>query len=181
MEQLGQVQTPTGHPLFVRQPRLEDAAQFLELYGTVPVHQIGDVKHALVEERARIERHLSDPHAKHGFGLFVLVNEATDEIVGRTGIKHSVAPTAGEWEIDYMLRVDYRGQGIGHTIAAWTMGQVENVWSVDHVLGHVAVDNIPSIRILDRLGFRRFGEVELPDFPEMGVLYRYVWQRSESR
>lgn len=178
MEPLPHLIGPTGHPLALRRPRPDDAPRFLQLYSTVPAHRIGEARHALAEEQARIARHLADPHERYGFGLFVLTDQVNGEVVGRAGIKHCVAPEVGPWEIDYMLRADHRGRGLGHRVAAWIMHQVERRWRLDRVLAHVATDNTPSIRILEARGFERMGECTFAAYPEMGVLYRYEWTRA---
>jgi RimJ/RimL family protein N-acetyltransferase len=104
------------------------------------------------------------PHADTGVGLAFaaaggwtwLIVDGDGRVVGECGTK--AAPQDGEVEIGYGLAAPSRGAGLGtraiRTLVSWLEARPD----VDTVLAHVAVDNVASARLLERLGFTARGE-----------------------
>jgi RimJ/RimL family protein N-acetyltransferase len=104
------------------------------------------------------------PHADTGAGLAFaaaggwtwLIVDGEGRIVGECGTK--AQPQHGVVEIGYGLAAPSRGSGLGtravDTLVCWLAAHPD----VDTVVGNVAVDNIASRRLLERLGFTATGE-----------------------
>jgi GNAT superfamily N-acetyltransferase len=99
------------------------------------------------------------PHADTGAGLAFtaaggstwLIADADDAVVGECGTK--LPPQAGVVEIGYGLAGPSRGRGLGTravgALVDWLAAQPD----IDRVLAFVAMDNLASRRLLERLGF----------------------------
>ncbi|ELR70589.1 hypothetical protein C900_03570 [Fulvivirga imtechensis AK7] len=63
--------------------------------------------------------------------------------------------------INYLLDVDYQGQGLGRVLLAEGIRQLtKEQRQIEEIVGYVMDTNIPSIRIFERLGFQR-GESDI--------------------
>ncbi len=103
--------------------------------------------------------HEDTPHAlefaDHG-GLTWLIVDAAGRVVGELGTK---APPANRTvEIGYGLAAGSRGQGLGTKAVARLIDWLTAQPGIDTVTAYVDLHNLPSRRLLERLGFTA-GEV----------------------
>jgi RimJ/RimL family protein N-acetyltransferase len=85
-------------------------------------------------------------------GLTWLVVDETGHIVGELGT--TAAPDAdGAVEIGYGLTGASRGRGLGTRAVAALVDWLSAQPDVRTLVAHVAADNLPSRRVLERLGF----------------------------
>jgi GNAT superfamily N-acetyltransferase len=104
------------------------------------------------------------PHADTGAGLgFVaiggwtwLVVDGDGRIVGECGTK--APPQDGVVEIGYGLAPPSRGAGLGTRAVRTLLGWLAVQPDIDQVVAHVAIGNLASVRLLERLGFAAAGE-----------------------
>jgi RimJ/RimL family protein N-acetyltransferase len=104
------------------------------------------------------------PHADTAAGLAFaaagawswLIVDGDGCIVGECGTK--TAPQDGAVEIGYGLASPSRGAGLGARAVATLVSWLAARPDVETVIAHVAVDNLASARLLERLGFTARGE-----------------------
>jgi RimJ/RimL family protein N-acetyltransferase len=87
-----------------------------------------------------------------GGGRTWLIVDATDAVVGEAGTK-SPPTEDGVVEIGYGLAGPHRGHGLGTRAVAALVRHLDREPGVAAILAHVATDNEPSWRLLERLGF----------------------------
>lgn len=78
-------------------------------------------------------------------------------MVGRIGF-HGPPDANGMVEIGYKIDAEHRRRGFGFESAQWLIEAAEQLPQVSVVRASIAPDNAPSLRIAERLGFRRIGE-----------------------
>ncbi len=66
---------------------------------------------------------------------------------------------AGAAEIGYEVWARYRNQGFATEVARAMMEWASRVWGVTRFISGVAPDNLPSLRVNRKLGFRATGQV----------------------
>jgi RimJ/RimL family protein N-acetyltransferase len=112
----------------------------------------------------RVERSFDE----HGYGLWALEPLDGGGFIGFTGLARMPddVPGAGGLEIGWRLAADAWGRGYATEaaraavdVAWWALG-VDEVWSM------TAVVNVPSQRVMQRLGMVRWAEFEHPRVPE---------------
>jgi [ribosomal protein S5]-alanine N-acetyltransferase len=93
------------------------------------------------------------------FGVWVIVEQASDTVVGDIGFFGS--PTVeGTVEIGYGVVPDRRRRGYATEAAAALIAWVRAQPNVSAVLARCDEDNVPSIRMLERLGFSQTGKID---------------------
>jgi ribosomal-protein-alanine N-acetyltransferase len=132
---------------------------------------------ALPENRAEASRHLGVqlapewPHSDlvgvlrrqaaasektERFGIWVMIERESDSVVGDIGFHGP--PDAGTIEIGYSVIPDRRRHGYAteaaNALVEWALAQE----GVHAIVAGCDPDNVPSIRTLERIGFRRSGE-----------------------
>jgi RimJ/RimL family protein N-acetyltransferase len=96
--------------------------------------------------------------------VWVVVRRADGRIIGDIGT-HGPPGSAGCVEIGYSLAPSARGQGTGTSAVAALVGCLSAVPGIRRITAVTGADNIPSRRLLERLGFRVDGS--LPDTGEV--------------
>jgi len=91
-----------------------------------------------------------------GRGLLVLTRSPGNEVSGYSRI--TVWPERSSAELAGALRAGAQGSGVGGSGAAQTIGWIFEALGVRLVCLTAATDNVRSIRLIDRMGFRRMGE-----------------------
>jgi RimJ/RimL family protein N-acetyltransferase len=93
----------------------------------------------------------------HRWLLRAVVTRAQPTMVGRIGF-HGPPDADGVVEIGYRIGADHRRRGFGFECAQRLIESAERLTHVSAVRASIAPDNAPSLRIAERLGFRRIGE-----------------------
>jgi RimJ/RimL family protein N-acetyltransferase len=120
--------------------------------------------------RAATERLLHD-YAAHqranGFSFWGVVERASGALIGDAGLYRT---PAGEVELGYTLGAPWWGRGYATEAAsAWldaAFGQLE----IYEVIALAEPANVASLRVLEKVGMRRFGE--RPAFGRPHVVFR---------
>jgi [ribosomal protein S5]-alanine N-acetyltransferase len=89
------------------------------------------------------------------FGVWVLIERATQTVVGDAGFKG--LPADGVVEIGYSVIPDRRRRGYASEAAAALLGWARDQEHVETVIAACDRENVASIRTLERLGFARTG------------------------
>jgi len=91
-----------------------------------------------------------------GRGLLILTGNPGQQVTGYSRI--TVWPERSSAELAGALRAGAQGSGAGGAGAAHTIGWIFEALGVRLVCLTAATDNVRSIRLIDRMGFRRMGE-----------------------
>ncbi|WP_298335748.1 GNAT family N-acetyltransferase [uncultured Erythrobacter sp.] len=130
------------------------------LGGVKELHEI-EAKHAKVMQL----------HAREGYSFLMLIEKATGDLVGHSGIKqvdNPNAPNQGDHEIGWLIREDRWRRGYAHeamvTVLKWAFGP-ENKKGVDaqHVVAITNPPNIGSWKLMEKLGMERREDLDFVD------------------
>ena len=144
----------------------QDAAFILELVNEPSwLRFIGERNvHSLDDARAFIQNGPRKMYAQHGFGLFAVECKAEDRSMGLCGlIRRDTLPDV---DIGFAFLPRFWGRGYAHEAAAATLEYAREVQHLDRVVAITKVDNIPSGKLLQRVGLRLEGTIRLPGSDE---------------
>lgn len=138
----------------IRDAIAEDLPSIVEIYNsTIPSRMVtADLEPITVESRvAWFEAHSSDRYP-----LWVL--EKDGEVAGWLGFQmfYGRPAYAGTVEISLYISENFRRQGIGSQLMNHAIEQAPKL-GVKTFLGIVFAANLPSLRLLERFGFERWG------------------------
>jgi len=108
--------------------------------------------------------------AREGFGFMMLIEKASGGIVGHCGLKRVDNPLArnvGDHEVGWLIREDRWRRGYAYeamrAVLDWAFGRV----SAPHVVALTSEANVPSWRLMEKLGMVRRHDLDFadPDLP----------------
>jgi ribosomal-protein-alanine N-acetyltransferase len=95
--------------------------------------------------------------ADHRWLIRAAVTRSQPTMIGRVGF-HAAPDADGVVEIGYEIDARHRRQGFGLECATHLIQSAEELSCVSAVRASIAPDNEPSLRMAQKLGFRRVGE-----------------------
>jgi RimJ/RimL family protein N-acetyltransferase len=106
---------------------------------------------------------------------FLIVSKARNAVLGSCRFK--TVPVEGEVEISYGVSREVRGQGVATVAIAQLLQRAAADLAVHRVVAHILPDNLPSSKLVHRLGFAR--DRVLTDIHGDEVA-RWVWSVSRA-
>ena len=161
-----------------RLARLEDALGLFALLSDPLVHApIYTLPRPLTEASvaAFIAMHLEERAAGEGL-LFVREGE-DGQVMGYSDVQ--VWPDWGAGELGGALHPSLHGKGAGGRGAAASFAWMFEALGLDLLCETAALDNVPTQRMLDGLGFRRMGET-LSTRPDGTTRASLVWEMTRA-
>ncbi|HCS21053.1 MAG TPA: hypothetical protein DIW47_10930 [Bacteroidetes bacterium] len=160
--------------LNIRLAAADDAAFIFELMNSPDwIKNIGDRNiHTLEDARKCIETKFHDYKPGIG-GNFIIEIRETGTAIGTCGIyvrEYMEIP-----DIGFSLLPAYYNKGYAYEAAETLLTFARSNWGVDKISGMVIPSNVPSIRLLEKLGMKFQSPIEIPNDPE--VLHLYVGGR----
>jgi RimJ/RimL family protein N-acetyltransferase len=104
-----------------------------------------DVRAGLLDKRKHWER--------HGFGLWLLRDHATGELVGRGGLQYTDAIGGFAVEIAYAIVPERWGQGLGTELARASVAVAFDTLGLNELIAITLPDNVASRRVMEKVGF----------------------------
>ncbi len=92
-----------------------------------------------------------------GYGRWACVLKETGAVIGFCGLKY--LPELDEVDVGFRFFPEYWGKGIGTETCAASLSFGFEVLGLERILGLVLPENGASIRVLEKCGMRRNGEV----------------------
>lgn len=152
--------------LIIRSPVESDRSRFVELFTDEAFTVFSDGVHDVESANARFDRMLAlareVPYAKQP-----VVDRASGVIVGYSGVGTVLFEGLNRLEWGWRFVPEARGLGFA-TEATNALLDVADAHDDGEMLCIIAVDNIPSLRVADKVGFRwwrRFNWLEDPAAP----------------
>jgi RimJ/RimL family protein N-acetyltransferase len=117
--------------------------------------------------QGRLDSYVAE-QARYGFSKWkAYLRDGT--FAGRCGV--SLWPRNGEFEIGYTFRREAWGQGLATEAASAVCDRFWRLSDARRLHGFTSVENLPSRRVLERIGMRHVGDEDL-GFGGASALYR---------
>jgi ribosomal-protein-alanine N-acetyltransferase len=130
----------------LRDPRV---AQTLWPSTEVPTEQ--DV----IDSTAEKERHWS----RYGFGMWLVRDRATSEMVGRGGLQWTYVTSLNEVEAGWAIVPERWGQGLATEMAHAAVDVAFGPLELDEIVAFALPENTASRRVMEKTGFVFDGEI----------------------
>lgn len=166
------IQTPR---LILRQWQDSDTAPFIQMCADDDVMRYF-LKKLNVEEAAAFMQRLRDAIETRGWGLYAVELKTTGEFIGFIGL-HVHSPEfeiADAPEIGWRLLAQYWHQGYATEGAKAVLKHAFRNLRLDKVISFTACINMPSERVMQRIGMDKIREFEHPRVPTGHPLQTHV-------
>ncbi len=125
--------------------------------------------------------------AQHGYGFWALQRHGQAGLVGLCGLARIPwdipweAPSDPPVEIGWRLRPEFQGQGYAEEAARIALAHGFGPLGLPEIVAFTLPDNLPSWRLMERLGMRRAGGFGHPRLPEGHPMRRHLLYRLTRR
>lgn len=116
---------------------------------------------------------------RHGFGLWLLRDRATGEMVGRGGLQWTYVVDLGEVEAGWAIVPERWGEGLATELARASVETAFGPLGLSEIIAFSLPDNVPSRRVMEKTGFVFEREIAYVGRPH--VLYRRRRTRNAAR
>jgi len=160
--------------LLLRPPRAEDVERHFAIHGdpATNIHNPSGPVPDMGESAAMLNQWMAH-WREHGFGFWaVAAAEAPDLVIGFGGT--NLKPIAGttRFNLYYRFAPAAWGKGYASELGEAALANAFDALSAPAVHAVVRPDNAPSIRVLERLGMERVGEVDDVPGRQPSMLFR---------
>jgi [ribosomal protein S5]-alanine N-acetyltransferase len=104
-----------------------------------------------------LRRHAGAPVDLECFGVWVMIERSNGTVIGDIGF-HGPPDDAGTIEVGYSVIPSRRRRGYATEAASALVGWARSQPSVHVIVAGCDPNNVPSVRTLERVGFRRAGD-----------------------
>ena len=114
---------------------------------------------------------------ENGFGFWALEERSSGELAGFVGLNRPgyTLPFSPCVEIGWRLRKAFWGKGYAPEAATRALRVGFEEYGLESIVAFTALPNMPSQRVMEKLGMTREGEFDHPMVPEDHPLLRHVW------
>ncbi len=151
--------------LLLRRPVSEDAGPLFAIYGDPRTQRFNPAgPYADFETAQSALASWIDHWNDHGFGSWAIaLPQAPETVIGFGGIRNRLYGEVERLNLGYRFAVGTWGRGYATDLGRAALTLAFDNLGRDEVMGLVRPDNLASIRVLEKLGMTRDGE--LNDFP----------------
>ena len=154
---------------------LEDAALFVEMLNDPGYlgHIGGRGVRTADEARVYIRERVLNSYADHGYSMWLVERRSDGEALGMTGLVRR--PFLDGPDLGYALLPRGRGRGVATEAALAVRDLSRDGFGHERLLAITALDNPPSVRVLEKLGFSEVGTTRFDGDGEEVRLFELVF------
>jgi len=150
--------------LILRQFSLDDAALLLQLNSDPEVLKY--LHEPLLETEEQATKALKDiilPQYEKDLGRWAIHTKDNNDFIGWCGLKHR--PELGEIDLGYRFIKTSWGKGYATEAAQHTLEYGFNTLHLDIITGRAHIENIASLKVLEKIGMKFIAEGIVDDCP----------------
>lgn len=141
----------------IREMTEEDLSAMYELYADPIVAQWTEPLYEYEEELEFTRAYIDNMYTFYGYGLWLVFDRSTSELIGRAGISRRVIDDKECCELGYIIKGSYQRQGIGYEVSCAIIKYAVDVLGIDELWLCTEEENKASIALADKLGFKLWG------------------------
>lgn len=175
------MQTIETERFILRPFKEEDAAGLFELDSDPEVHRyLGNQPITTLQQAQDVISFIRQQYKDNGIGRWAVINKATGEFTGWSGLKWNTAPCNGYdtfYDVGYRLIRRFWGQGIATETGKAALHYAFTRLKADAVYARAHVNNLASNAVLKKLGLRFVNELVEDELPiNWYELHASIWK-----
>ncbi len=145
----------------VREMTMEDLAALYELYRPREITRyLEGLDSDRQKEAARLQAYIQHMYRFYGYGMWVVVEKSTGELIGRAGFEHRTVTGELVPELGYLIAAGKQHQGYGTEVCRAILDYGWRELGFTTVYCRIHRENLPSVRLAEKLGFTCEGNVK---------------------
>lgn len=144
----------------VRETMPEDVEAFYRIYSNPAITEYMEELYPDREQEKRyIREYIEKVYTFFGFGVWTVVEKGTGEVIGRAGFSYREG--FEDPELGFIIGVPWQRQGYAWEVCRAVLAYASAALEFHKVQALVETENLPSLKLCERLGFRRHSLVTL--------------------
>lgn len=139
--------------LKVRELSMDDLDDLRAMYDKPHMTDFVEPLYALEQERRYQQNYIDKIYGFYGFGMWLVFEKETGQLIGRAGFEYRDYCSEGEVEMGYLIDPDLWRQGYATEVCQALLNYARDELNFQRVLCRVSPNNYPSQGLLDKLGF----------------------------
>ena len=156
----------------IRELSLEDLPALAQLYDQQGVTWRWNEKgeripgyieplYPLEEEKDYQEAYISNMYGYYGYGMWLVTDRVSGMLIGRAGLEHREYDGKVELELGYLIAPQWQSHGIATEICRAILEYARQNLYFERVNALTDAGNVPSIALLERLGFEYIEDMDV--------------------
>lgn len=142
----------------VRETTTEDADSFYRIYAEPSITEyMEDLLADRDEEIAYIKDYIEKVYAFYDYGMWTVLEKESGEVIGRAGITWREGYDVPE--LGFVIGVPWQGRGLAYEVCGAILAYAWKELQMEQMQALVQQGNEKSLRLCEKLGFERKGEV----------------------
>jgi ribosomal-protein-alanine N-acetyltransferase len=170
--------------LILRAVKEEDAPGFFELDSDPEVHKfLGNQPVKDLKESEEVIKYIQKQYEENGIGRLAIIDKASGEFVGWSGLKYETVVRAGfpYYDLGYRLKKKFWGQGIATEAAIASLKYGFQQRQLEEIYAAADLDNIGSNKVLQKVGLKLVDQFEYCQAPHNWYkITKAEWQEMQS-
>lgn len=146
----------------IRETVPDDVDAFYQIYSHPSITEYMEGLYPDVEEEKQyVREYMEKVYTFFGFGVWTVVEQATGAVIGRAGLSYREG--FDEPELGFIIGVPWQRQGYAEEACRAVLAYGWSALEFQRIQALVEVENAPSLRLCEKLGFHRDARLTLGD------------------
>ena len=141
----------------LRELALSDMDALFRLYEPSAITRFVEPLYDREKEEEYQKNYIRMIYGKYGYGMWLVIEKATSEVIGRAGIEPGESYEAGAVELGYIIAYHKQKKGFATEVCRGILDFARDEIGAVAVYARASAENEASNRLLKNLGFKRTG------------------------
>lgn len=138
----------------IRETIPEDVDAFYQIYSHPAITEYMEDLYPDVEEEKRyVQEYIEKVYTFFGFGVWTVVERASGAVIGRAGLSYREG--FEEPELGFLIGVPWQRRGYAEEVCRTVLDYGWKALEFERIQALVEVENQPSLRLCEKLGFHK--------------------------
>ncbi len=138
---------------FLREFCMDDLDDLFALYAKPHVTDFIEPLYEYEQERQYEETYIERIYGFYGFGMWLVFEKETGELIGRAGLEYREPCQEGEVELGYLIAPDHWRKGYATEVCKAILSYAKDQLDMERIISHVDEKNVASRQFLEKMGF----------------------------
>ena len=145
----------------IREICVNDLEDLYRMYDDELICKFLEPLYEYEEEKLFTEKYIENMYGLYGYGLWVVFDKKTGELMGRVGIEIRTIDGEDKNEIGYSIKREYRNKGYAFETCQAVLKYAQDVLEIEEMFCVTHKNNLISRHVSEKLGFEFYGESQV--------------------